>query len=197
VGAFRFTGSGKKNLLWQIYMHADKKTTNKEMLIGTAPMESSLFIPQIWQSSMFSRPAKNYTLPLLAHDIVEDAYDEIEILGFPVSISQFDLLITPYRGDVLAKDFDKHLHKTIRIVGNYVAQKGVKTVKGEYMAFGTFYDCENHFFDTTNFSQSIKKYPFAGRGVYLIEGKVVDEFGFCSLEVIKMARLAPKPDPRY
>ena len=78
-----------------------------------------------------------------------------------------------------------------------LAQKGVKTVKGEYMAFGTFYDSENHFFDTTNFSQSIKKYPFAGRGVYLIEGKVVDEFGFCSLEVIKMARLAPKPDPRY
>ena len=73
----------------------------------------------------------------------------------------------------------------------------VKTVKGEYMAFGTFYDCENHFFDTTNFSQSIKKYPFAGRGVYLIEAKVVDEFGFCSLEVMKMARLAPKPDPRY
>ena len=35
------------------------------------------------------------------------------------------------------------------------------------------------------------------RGLNLIEGKVVDEFGFCSLEVMKMARLAPKPDPRY
>jgi DNA polymerase-3 subunit alpha len=82
-------------------------------------------------------------------------------------------------------------------LGNYVTTKGVKTSRGDMMAFGTFYDVENNFFDTTHFSASLKQHPFAGRGVYRIEGRVVVEFGFYSIEVERMEKLATKPDPRY
>jgi DNA polymerase-3 subunit alpha len=65
------------------------------------------------------------------------------------------------------------------------------------MAFGTFYDTESNFFDTTHFPPSLKDSPFAGKGVYLIKGRVVEEFGFYSLEVTHMKKLATKTDSRY
>jgi error-prone DNA polymerase len=43
----------------------------------------------------------------------------------------------------------------------------------------------------------LKSWPFKGSGTYLIMGKVVEEFGFPSLEVEKMAKLAVKADKRY
>ena len=43
----------------------------------------------------------------------------------------------------------------------------------------------------------LTNYPFKGSGTYLILGKVVEEFGFPSLEVEKMAKLPVKPDKRY
>jgi DNA polymerase-3 subunit alpha len=70
-------------------------------------------------------------------------------------------------------------------------------VKKDYMHFGAFLDSEGEFFDTVNFPNSLKQYPFRGYGVYLILGKVVEEFGFPSIDVEKMAKLALKPDPRY
>ena len=45
------------------------------------------------------------------------------------------------------------------------------------MHFGTFIDQKGNFIDTTHFPYTVKKYPFRGRGVYRIIGKVVEEFG--------------------
>ena len=64
------------------------------------------------------------------------------------------------------------------------------------MHFATFLDHSGEMFDTTHFPDSLRKYPFRGHGVYLILGKVVDEFGYASIEVEKMAKLPFKPDPR-
>ena len=64
------------------------------------------------------------------------------------------------------------------------------------LCFGCFIDQEGHFLDTVHFSQSMAKYPFMGRGVYRIDGKVVDEFGFSSLEVREMQKMPLKGDPR-
>jgi len=77
-----------------------------------------------------------------------------------------------------------------------VTRKYVKTVRGEIMHFGTFIDDEGEFFDTTHFPSSLKNYSFQGYGVYLILGKVEQEFGFPSLVVQKMARLPVVEDPR-
>ena len=82
------------------------------------------------------------------------------------------------------------------MTGNYVTAKYVRTVRGEIMYFGTFLDPEGNFFDTTHFPPSVKNFPLQGRGLYLILGKVVAEFGFPSIEVEKLAKLPIKPDPR-
>jgi error-prone DNA polymerase len=109
----------------------------------------------------------------------------------------FDLLKTPFRGDIKAKDLAGNIGKKVRLVGNLVTIKYVTTVKRDMMNFGTFLDDEGNFFDTTHFSYALTRYPFRGKGVYLILGKVVEEFDFPSIEVEKMAKLEMVPDPRY
>jgi DNA polymerase-3 subunit alpha len=81
------------------------------------------------------------------------------------------------------------------MVGDFVAEKFVKTKRGELMKFGTFLDIEGKFFDTVHFPPSLVQYPLRGAGIYLIKGKVVQEFGCPSLEVIRCAKIPLKPDP--
>ncbi len=179
LDAFRFTGIDKKQLLWDAHMLLGKSTPPPAM------------------QQLFATPAKHFELPVLVHQTVEDAFDEMELLGFPVTLSVFDLLKTSFRGDVKAKELIHHVGKMVRMVGNLVTIKYVTTVRNDMMNFGTFLDDEGNFFDTTHFAPSLSRYPFKGRGVYLILGKVVEEFGFPSVEVEKLARLETVPDPRY
>lgn len=178
VGAFQFTNKPKAALLWEMQLLFNK--TQK----------------QNGGQVLFQAPVKNYRLPNFNFSVLEDAYDEIELLGFPISMSSFDLLQTPFRGDILAVDLMKNLGKRVRMLGNLVTYKYVRTVRKELMHFGTFIDKDGQFFDTTHFPDSLRKYPFRGYGLYLIMGKIVEEFGFPSLEVEKMARLPIKEDPR-
>jgi DNA polymerase-3 subunit alpha len=83
------------------------------------------------------------------------------------------------------------------MVGHLVTIKYIKTIKNDWMNFGCFIDNNGDFFDTVHFSGSLKDWPFKGSGTYLILGKVVEEFGFPSLEAEKMAKLPVKPDRRY
>ncbi|MCD6013766.1 MAG: polymerase subunit alpha [Flavipsychrobacter sp.] len=176
IGSFRFTGKNKKALLWEAHVLLNKN--------------SKWALPVLFKSS-----AKKFTLPVFQTDPLEDGYDEVELLGFPVTISMFDLVKTDYRGESNARDLITHLGKSIRMVGDFVTAKYVPTSRG-LMAFGSFLDTEGRFFDTTNFPQSFRQYQFKGKGVYLISGKVVEEFGFPSIEVDKMAKLPIKNDPR-
>jgi DNA polymerase-3 subunit alpha len=57
------------------------------------------------------------------------------------------------------------------------------------LMFGTFLDVDGNFFDTVHFPNSTPAYPFRGAGCYLMEGKVVQDFGFASIEVLKFAKL--------
>jgi DNA polymerase-3 subunit alpha len=178
TGAFRFTGKKKGELLWEAHMLINKKRPE--------PMRS-----------LFSLPDKSFSLPDLEHDRLDDAYDEIELLGFPVSMTWFDMLETNFRGEVMAKDLNINKGKTVRMVGHLVTIKYIKTVKKEWMNFGCFIDSEGNFFDTTHFPVSLAQYPFRGAGTYLILGKVTEEFGYASVEVEKLARLPVKADRRY
>lgn len=179
INAFRFAQKEKQNLLWEAHTILSK-SKNK-------PLE---------MKSLFPIASKNYKLPDFEPNSIEQAYDEIEILGFPVTISFFDLLETKFRGEVMANQMNEYVGKTVRMLGQLVTRKYVWTVKKEIMHFGTFLDVTGEFFDTVHFPDSLKKYPFTGSGVYLILGKVVVEFGFASLEVIKFAKLPIKSDPR-
>ncbi len=177
-GAFRFTGKSKALLLWEAHMLINK---------GKSETARTLFNPE----------PKKFVMPPFEQSRLEDAYDEIELLGFPVTLTWFDMLQTSFRGDVTAADMKGMTGRKVRMVGHLVTVKVIKTVKREWMNFGCFIDNSGEFFDTTHFPQSLKSWPFRGSGTYLIQGKVVDEFGSTSLEVEKLARLPVQPDPRY
>ena len=182
VGAFRFTGKPKAALLWEAHALIAKSTPSR--------------IPNPASPSLFPPSAKKYQLPTLEQNLLADVYDEIELLGFPVTNSYFDLLQTAFRGDILAREMSENIGKSLRMLGLLVTIKYVRTVKKEWMHFGTFIDANGHFFDTVHFPQAVSQYPFRGDGVYLIKGKIVSEFGFPSMEVEKMAKMPLQPDPR-
>ncbi len=177
TGALRFTGKTKPVLLWEAHMLINKRKPD--------PVKP-----------LFFTPPKKYSLPEFENDILVDAYDETEFLGFPVSCSWFDLLETSYRGNAFASNLLNFTGKKVRMVGHLVTVKYIKTIKNEWMNFGCFIDSEGNYFDTIHFPQSLKNHPFRGSGVYLIAGKVVTEFGYPSVEVEKMEKLPVKKDPR-
>jgi DNA polymerase-3 subunit alpha len=171
IGAFRFTGKSKKELLWEIHsiLGSQKKTNPKREL--------------------FEIEKKEFKLPVLHHHPYDDALDEIEILGFPLC-SPFLLLQAPALCDLNVQELMNHVNKNISIVGYYVTHKITRTIKGQEMSFGTFLDANGYFFDTTHFPDMLDQHPFIGKGCYLIKGKVVEEFGFPSIEVSYMEKLA-------
>jgi hypothetical protein len=65
------------------------------------------------------------------------------------------------------------------------------------MQFGTFLDQKGFFVDTVHFPPIAARWPFRGKGIYRIIGKVTEEFGFFSLEVHELHMLDMMPDPRY
>jgi DNA-directed DNA polymerase III PolC len=135
-----------------------------------------------------------------ATDMFEDAFDEIESLGYPVSVSPFNLLKTNYRGDVFVADLPQYINKTVRMVGYLISIKDVPIQNKDgktKMNFGTWIDVNGGYFDTVHFPNSLKQYPFKGLGCYLLLGKVVEDFDFISLEITKMDRLPMVPDPRF
>ncbi|MBO9674610.1 MAG: DNA polymerase III subunit alpha [Sphingobacteriaceae bacterium] len=177
LGCLRFTGKDRKTLLWDVhnYLGFKQKKVNA--------------------AELFKLNYKTYQLPELADSELENAYTELELLGYPLNHKMFDFLKTSYRGDVMAADLYKHLGKTIRMVGNYVCEKTVHTIKNTKMWFGTFLDANGDFFDTTHFPNTTPVYPFKGKGCYLILGKVVEDFGFQSIEVLKFAKLDIQLNP--
>lgn len=141
---FRFTGGNKKELLWDAhYLLCGKRTA----------------------TGLFSRiETAKPVLPKLDSSVVEDLYDELELIGVPVSV---------------------------RMLGDFVTDK-TGSKHGDYMKFGTFLDVNGDFFDTVHFSKSLKTYPLRGNGIYLIEGKIALEFGCPAIEVHKCGRMPLK-----
>lgn len=145
---------------------------------------------------LFTFPRKKWELPQLYHHPIEDAYDDIELIGFPL-INPFDLLIDKIEHRAKANDLGTYHRKTILIYGYLVTIKNTVTIKKDRMQFGTFIDIDGYFFDTTHFPDAVKRWPFQGRGVYKIKGKVTSDFGFYSIEVMAIRKMPIKTDPRY
>jgi len=178
LGAFRFTGKTKQMLLWE-----------KNAYLSDRPTQPK-------QPTLFRYHHEPEVLPQLDYDELEDIYEQIDLLGYPL-VSPFEILAVDYPTGITAEHLGQYINKQISITGYFVTRKNVHTVNKKLMCFGTFVDIQGEFFDTTHFPPSLAKFPFQGKGCYLIEGKVVDDFGFCSIEVSKMTKLPFKPDPRY
>ncbi|KAA9356885.1 MULTISPECIES: DNA polymerase III subunit alpha [Larkinella] len=176
TGVFRSFGSTKKELLW--IAHA---------LVNSYVQHEGI-------QELFALEETNWSLPVLWQDEIEDSYDEIELLGFPLR-SPFDLLASKVVG-TSARQLAQQEGRIVTLVGYLITHKLIRTKNGKPMTFGYFVDYEGHYFDTTHFPQSLEKYPYRGMGMYRIEGKVVVDFGCPSVEVRKFEKLPVKPDPR-
>jgi DNA polymerase-3 subunit alpha len=170
IDAFRFTGKTKKELLWEAHHLLGHSKVTKP--------EPTLFQPEV----------REYELPDLWEHELESAFDELELLGFPLT-SPFNLLARQAPSLLKSADLPKFINQTVAIVGYLITRKPTRTSSGENMSFGTFLDMDGYWLDTVHFADSFKRYPFRGPGCYLIRGKVVEEYGFISIEVNQMYRL--------
>lgn len=178
VDAFRFTGKSKRTLLWEAYIYLNRAEVKHESEV------------------LFKREVKEFRIPELYISDLENAFDQLELLGFPLC-SPFDLVAEELKNNLLASDMSDYINKDILIYGYLVTIKNTSTLKGDGMNFGTFLDQQGAFIDTVHFPQVAREYPFRGKGVYALYGKVVEEFDFLSIEVKTMHRVAMIEDPRY
>jgi len=178
IGAFRFTGLNKYELMWN---------------------KSAVFNPNMSRSAtgyLFEEPAESYTIPTLEDDTWDQAFDEMELLGFPLC-SPFDLLETPFIEDIMAHEMLSKKGKAVTMLGYYIARKYVTTSTKKLMYFGTWVDRQGYFFDSVHFPKSLEKYLFKGKGVYRIRGRIVEDFGFPSVDVEAFEKLPYIKDKRY
>ena len=127
-------------------------------------------------------------MPTLINTNIDEAFDEIELFGFPLC-SPFALLKEPLVTTLVAADLKTYINKTVMISGYLITRKRTRTSKGDSMYFGTFVDTEGHWIDTVHFPPSIAQYPFTGPGCYVLKGKVIEEYDFICLEISLMKRL--------
>ncbi|MFZ6012285.1 MAG: DNA polymerase III subunit alpha, partial [Bacteroidota bacterium] len=172
IGALRFTGKSKQRLLWEaLLFFSNAKTRNKH------------------SNELFDTEPKEYPLPHLVRNDIEDSFDELELVGFPLC-DPFKLLNSDKRGDTLACELLEKVGKNVSIIGYIVTTKDTRTRGGEPMHFGTLLDKNGEVFDTIHFPNIASKYPFRGRGFYEIHGKVVEDFGVAMIEVSCMIKLS-------
>ena len=179
VNAFRFTGRNKRQLLWEAHMKISKVDMEKKV------------------NNLFRVETVRFKTPELPGRELEDAFDEMEYIGFPLC-HPFALLKEALPAEHLtAIDLPKHLGEKVTVYGYLITTKNTRTVKGEGMYFGNFLDVNGDFLDTVHFPPVAAAFPFRGRGVYRIEGKVTEEFDCVNIEVESMEKLAIVEDPRY
>jgi len=170
IGAFRFTGKSKKVLLMDAALHFSKSKRK-----STGP-------------ELFQLEQKELVLPPLSSFSHEDAFDQLELLGFPLCMP-FELLPSTYTGDITADEMLQHTGRQVTMIGYFIASKDLYTVRNELMSFMHFIDKKGQSLDTIHFPPSLQKYPLKGKGFYMLKGRVVVEFGYPSLEVTYMQKL--------
>lgn len=164
AGALRFTGKNKKQLLWE-------GDFLQKRIKGNAALSRSLF----------NEAPKQFSLPDLPIYPLEDVYDEVQLLGFPVC-DPFRLVDDDFSSYTPASELRNHVGKIVTVLGYHVTQKPVRTIRGDTMSFGTFIDPNKEWIDSVHFPDVYKKMP-PQSGFYKITGKVVEEFGVYSIEV--------------
>src|SRR5690606_2339403 len=99
VGALRFTKRSKVKLLWDLaLMHRGSESASS---IG------DLFIAKVEEPR----------LPELEHHPLADAYDELELLGFPLC-DPFSLVTIPDdQGSISARDMPAYKNKRVSLIG--------------------------------------------------------------------------------
>ncbi len=170
IGALRFTGLDKKTLLWEANFR--NKRTEKELPV-----------------TLFQTEEVKFSLPVFEENRLEDLKDELDLLGFVVG-DFYELLDKRYLvGTRYVRDMEQCLGQQVKMVGRMVTLKETRTIKGERMCFGTFLDADGDWLDTVHFPPVLRQYPFQGAGFYELHGRIMEEFGVYSVEVLSMRKL--------
>jgi DNA polymerase III alpha subunit len=175
INAFRCFNPKRKELLWQLVLSRPSK--------NTAP-------------SLFHPDGKEYTLPDLEDDYLELAFEQMELLNFPL-YSPFELMDEYLSEHILAHEFLLNTGRIITTYGYLISAKRTTTSTGEDMFFGHFYDCLWTLFDSVHFPIIARQFPFRGPGIYQLSGSISEEFGFYTLEVKTMRKVNYISDTRY
>ncbi len=198
VGALRFTGRSKPHLLWDLaLLHHGASDASRD---------GDLFITKV----------EELRLPELLHYPLADAYDELDLLGFPLC-DPFTLVNAaagheprasglspaqpvargPQPETILARQMSSCVGKKVQMFGYMIHVKATRTHSDQDMTFGSFIDTAGDLWDSTQFPDTAARFPFRGRGVYRLTGYVEEEFGHFSLRTQFMEKLPWRPDPRY
>ena len=173
IGAFRWMKKRKKELLWEAHAYFNKK------------------VKRSYNGQLFEEKVQEYSFPKLESAPLDQAFDEMDILGFPLC-DPFLLMDSEEQPSIYAREMKLHLGKKVKMIGYIVTTKGTSTKNRETMFFGTFYDQRGHVFDTVHFPNVSKKHPYRGKGFYCIFGKVVEDHGYPMVEVNFMKKLGWK-----
>ncbi|MDP9041955.1 MAG: DNA polymerase III subunit alpha, partial [Bacteroidota bacterium] len=170
VGAFQFSGKSKKELLWEAnFLH--KKNTSAS-----------------GSGFLFREHTQTFHMPELVQHPMDDALDEIELLGFSLC-NVFELMQENPQNFLPASKLPHHLGKEVSVLGWLVTSKSVNTASNQTMHFHTFLDSNSDWLDTIFFPGTSRYYPVTGRGCYAMKGKVVEEFGVYSIEVTECRKI--------
>ncbi|WP_276484072.1 DNA polymerase III subunit alpha [Paraflavitalea pollutisoli] len=173
IGAFRFTGKSKKQLLWE------------------ANFLQKRYSAPVLPNALFKEKPVDFQLPDLSDNPIDDMYDEIELLGFPFR-NPFELLDPPQATGLAATELPRCLGKPVELVLYFIDYKVVPTANNTTMSFGAFLDEHLNWVDTVHFPPSFRQYPLKGKGFYHIRGKVIEDFGHYSVEVSFLEKLGYK-----
>lgn len=179
VGALRSFGIPKKELMWNAHLNFHK-----------VPLKSET------QPQLFLQERREFTFPELSETDFEEAFEHMELLEFPLC-NPFGILETDPGEHVLAKDLANHVGKEVTVYGYFISLKKIVSSKNQVVHFGTLFDREGEQLDTVHFQKAALGYPFRGKGIYAVIGKVSEEFGHFTIEVEKMHKMPYRQDVRY
>lgn len=179
INAFRFTGKNKKELLWEAHMRINPSAK------------------EVSTQKLFEVKTQTYKIPALINTQQEDLFDQLDLLGFTID-PYFSLVTNGLTENyVLSRDLQQMHGMNVWIKGYLIHAKNTTTSQGHRMAFGTFIDEEGNWLDTVHFPEIIQRFPFRGRGVYKVFGKVIVEYDCVIIETAYLEKLGIIEDPRY
>ena len=172
IGAFKFCAKNKKELLWEAHLSIHEQQQTKTL-------------------ELFETKNEQLILPELLQSPIDDAFDEIELLGFTLG-SPFELIQELPTNTIKAHELKQYLNQTISIIGYLINVKSTYTASKERMYFGTFVDENGLWIDTVHFPNVAKNFPFKAHGCYLIKGQVNEEFDYISIIASELHHLPVK-----
>jgi DNA polymerase-3 subunit alpha len=178
IGGLRDFPESRKQLLWKAHLYHNR-------------VKDKVPVPLL-----FEQERKTFELPSLSESNLELAFEQMELLGFPLC-NPFELLAEIVPTHTRAKEIPQFIGLRITTFGYLVALKQSRTSKGEAMFFGTFIDAHGDIIDTVHFPETARKYPFYGKGIYQLVGVISEEFGYFTLEIGQMTKQAFMEDVRF